>query len=230
MSVTYLQKVADDLWAAEGRVRFLAQWLHTRMVVVRLRDGSLFVHSPIEVNPALRDELSTLGPVRHLVAPSTYHHLWMSDWVASYPDAAVYGAPGLPEKRQDVAFDEVLSDESPASWVTEIDQLVFRGLPIFNEVVFHHRPSRSLIVADLVFNIHEVDGLLAPMILRLNGMWKRFGPSRLLKLMMRRNRKAARQGIESILRWDFDRVVMSHGHVYDTGGHQALKRAFSFLF
>ncbi len=229
MSVPYLQKVADELWAAESRVRFVAQWVPARMVVVRLRDGSLFVHSPVEANTALRTELATLGPIRHLVAPSKYHHLWLADWVTSCPDATVYGAPGLPKKRQDVAFDEVLGDESPASWATEIDQLVFRGLPIFNEVVFHHRPSRSLIVADLVFNIHEVEGLLGPMIMRLNGMWKRFGPSRMLRLMMSRNREAARQGIESILRWDFDRVVMSHGQVYDPGGREALERAFSFL-
>jgi hypothetical protein len=229
MSVTYLEKVADDLWTAEGRVRFLGQWLPVRMVVVRLRDGSLFVHSPVETTPALEAELATLGAVRHLVAPSKYHHLWLIDWRTSYPDATVYGAPGLPEKREDVAFDEVLSDDSPPSWATEMDQLVFRGLPIFNEVVFHHRPSRSLIVADLVFNIVEVDGILGPTIMRLNGMWKRFGPSRTLKFMMRRNRKAACQGIESILRWDFDRVVMSHGQVRDAGGHGALERAFSFL-
>ncbi len=229
MSVASLQKVAEELWVAENRVRLAAQSVPARMVVVRLRDGSLLVHSPVEANTALRTELATLGPVRHLVAPSKYHHLWLADWLTSYPDAAVYGAPGLPEKRQDIAFDEVLSDESPTTWATEIDQLVFRGLPIFNEVVFHHRPSRSLIVADLVFNIHEADGLLAPMIMRLNGMWKRFGPSRMLRLMMSRNREAARQGIESILRWDFDRIVMSHGQVYDPGGHEAVERAFSFL-
>lgn len=221
--------IANDLWTVESRVRFVGQRLPARMVVVRLRDGSLFVHSPVEADARLEAELEVLGPVRHLVAPSKYHHLWLGDWVKRYPDATVYGAPGLPEKRKDVAFAHVLGDEAPASWAAELDQLVFAGLPIFNEVVFLHRASRSLLVTDLVFNIHEVDGLLAPVLLRLNRMWGRFGPSRALGIMMRLNRDAARHGIESILRWDFERVVMSHGRILNSGGRQALESAFSFL-
>ena len=126
-------------------------------------------------------------------------------------------------------FHEVLSDAAPAAWEGVLDQLVFRGLPIFNEVVFFHRPSHSLIVTDLVFHIHEAQSLLAAVILRLDGMWKRFGPSLALRLMLRMNRQAAREDIQRILLWDFERIVMSHGRILESGGRAALRTAFRFL-
>ena len=106
---------------------------------------------------------------------------------------------------------------------------MLRGLPIFNEVVFLHRKTRTLIVSDLAFNIYEADGLLAPLVMRLNGMWKRFGPSRALALMMRRNRLAATEDIRRILEWDFDRIVVGHGEVLTTGGREQMREAFAFL-
>ncbi len=224
-----LRQIAPELWVAESRVRFVGQWVPLQMVVARLGDGSLWLHSPVLPSPALSDALQALGPVRHLVAPSRYHHRWLGEWCASHPDAIVYGAPGLAEKRSDITFGRVLGNRPEPAWRGEFDQLVFRGLPLFNEVVFLHRRTRSLIVSDLVFNVYHAEGLLAPVLLRLNGMWRQFGPSRALSLIMRRNRASSRAGLRRILEWDFDRVVPAHGRVLHSGGPREQRRAFSFL-
>ncbi len=224
-----VQQLAENLWAAEGRVRFVGLWLSARMVVVRLPDGSLIVHSPIAPDAELMSSVDEQGSVRHVIAPSKYHHLWLSDWAEQYPGARIYGVAGLPEKRPDVTFDELLGDDSPTPWKGVMDQLVFRGLPIFNEVVFFHRPSRTLIVSDLVFHLFEAQSRLAPVLLRLNGIWKRFGPSRALGMMMKRKRDAAREDIGRILQWDFERVTMAHGRVLESGGRAAIEEAFAFL-
>ncbi len=212
-----------------GRVRLVGQWVSTRMLVIRLPDGALWVHSPIALYPELVRAIGALGRVGHLVASSKYHHLWLADWARHYSDAKVHGAPGLPEKRPEVTFHEVLGDEAPAEWDGVLDQLVFRGLPIFNEVIFLHRATRTLIVTDLVFNVYEADGVLAPVLMRLNGMWKRFGPSRALRVMMSRNRERAKEDLKRIQQWNYDRVIMAHGRVLESGGREAMERAFAFL-
>ena len=224
-----LHQLADDLWAATGRVRFVGQWVPTRMLVIRLPNGGLWLHSPIALGREIVGEVGSLGRVGHLVGSSKYHHLWLADWARHYPDAKVHGAPGLPEKRPDISFHQVLGDEAPAEWSGVLDQIVFGGLPIFNEVIFLHRPSRSLIVTDLVFNVYEADGVLAPVVLRLNGMWKRFGPSRALRLMMSRRRQRAEADLKRIQEWSYDRVIMAHGRVLESGGREAMERAFALL-
>ena len=35
-----------------------------------------------------------------------------------------------------------------------------------------------------------------------------------------RDRRAARQSVERILQWDFDRVTVTHGEILDTGGRE----------
>jgi hypothetical protein len=223
-----LERLAENLWAAESSVRFLGARLPTRMTVVRLRDGSLWVHSPVTLDAKLREEVDPLGPIRWLVAPSRYHHLGVADWSREYRDARIWAAPGLPEKRGDLAFHALLSDEAPPEWAGEIDQAVFWSLPIFNEVVFCHRESRTLIVSDLVFNIHEHASALVRLGLRLDGAWRRFGPSHLVRLSIR-DRRRALATIEQMLRWDFDRLIMSHGRVLQSGGADSLREAFAFL-
>ncbi len=47
---------------------------------------------------------------------------------------------------------------APSLWTDEIDQVHVRGIGLFlDEIVFYHRRSRSLIVADLLFNLSEKD-------------------------------------------------------------------------
>jgi hypothetical protein len=46
----------------------------TRMTVVRLGNGDLFLHSPIAYDAALSDELASIGRVRHLVSPNQFHY------------------------------------------------------------------------------------------------------------------------------------------------------------
>jgi hypothetical protein len=81
---------------------------------------------------------------------SLYLSLSFLQWFNAYPGARFFAAPGLPEKRTDIKFDIVLNDRADSSWTEEIDQMVIKGNPDYNEVVFYHRNSKTLIVADLL--------------------------------------------------------------------------------
>jgi len=221
--------LTTDLWVTERAQRFLAAEMGTRMTVIRLADGGLFIHSPVALGNATRAELATLGPVRHVVAPNRYHHLYVAPYLSAYPEAQVYAAPGLPEKRRDLRFHEVLSDDAPAAWAGQIDQLVFRPLPILNEVVFFHRPSRTLIVCDLVTNVERSSSPLTRLFFWLDDSYGKLGAGRLWRLLIR-DRPAARGAIDHILSWDFDRIIMAHGNVLETGGCDAFRAGFAWLF
>ena len=131
-----LRQLAPNLWVAERPLNLAVGDIGTRMTVIRLADGGLFLHSTVRLDVQTRQALDDLGPVRAVVAPSKVHHFFVGDYVAAYPAARIFGAPGLVEKRRDLTFHHILSDDAPAEWRGEIEQHVFGGAPFMNEVVF----------------------------------------------------------------------------------------------
>jgi uncharacterized protein DUF4336 len=223
-----LRELAPDLWVVERAQRFYGLEVGTRMTVMRLRDGSLLLHSPIALDPEVRHELDAVGRVRYVVAPNRVHHLYAGDVATAYPEARLWVGPGLERKRPDLVFVAILGDEAPPEWRGEVDQVFFRGRPYENEVVFFHRASRTLVLCDLAFNFGPSAALTTRVLMSLIRSYGHFGPSKLDPLLIR-DRKAARQSLESILAWDFDRVVVAHGDVLATGGHEALRTGYAWL-
>jgi histidinol-phosphate aminotransferase len=149
-----------------------------RMTVVRLADGGLFLHSPVRLDDETKRALDDLGPVRAIVAPSKVHHLFAGEYARAYPAARLYGAPGLAEKRRELRVDAVLGDEAAPEWRDRIDQHLFRGAPVLNEVIFLHAPSRTLVLTDLAFNVPAERTAGARLFYWLTGAAGRFGPHR----------------------------------------------------
>ena len=224
-----LRSLAPNLWVADRHFRNGPVDVGVRMTIIRLRDGGLFLHSPVPLQRELRVELDALGEVRAVVAPNRHHHLFAADYPAGYPNARLYAAPGLSLKRPDLKFAEELGDTAPPAWRSEIEQHVFRGAPFLGEVVFFHPSTRTVLFTDLVFNVAKGAKGLTRFFYRCVGAEGRFGPHRLVRWLFIRDRAAARESLERILRWDFDRVVMSHGDVLERGGHDAVRTAFGFL-
>lgn len=228
MQATALRSLAPNLWVADRPLKLAVGDIGTRMTVVQLADDSLFLHSPVRLDADTRRALDGLGPVRRVVAPSKVHHFFVADYVAAYPEARIYGAPGLAHKRKDLRFHDVLSDEAPPEWRAEIAQHLFRGAPLQNEVVFFHRATRTLVLTDLAFNVAADQTSGARLFYWLVGAAGRFGPHRLVRLVIR-DPRAARQSVQRILEWDFDRIIVTHGDVLESGGRQRFMEAFSFL-
>jgi len=223
--------LAPDLWVVERAFKLpvVRAEVGTRMTIVRLADGGLFLHSPVRLDEGLQRALDELGQVRAIVAPSRVHHLFVGDYIAAYPQAQSYGAPGLPERRGDITFDAVLTDEAPELWRGQVEEHVFRGAPVLNEVVFFHPASRTVIFTDLVFNLPASSRARARLFFWLLDAPGKFGPHRIIRRRAIRDRGAARQSINRILQWDFDRVIMSHGDLVESGGKTRVAEAFAYL-
>ncbi len=109
----------------------------TRMTVIKLASGALFLHSPTKLDADTKRGLDALGEVRAVVAPSRAHHLYVADYMQEWPAAKLYGPPGLvgdsPDfrarlgARRDLKLDGVLGDEPEAEWAGDIDQHLFKG-------------------------------------------------------------------------------------------------------
>jgi len=221
-----LIEVAPGLWSHVHRHRLPGgATLQGRMNVVRLGDGTTLVHSPTPVDDALTAEIAALGPVAYVVAPNCYHHLSVLPFLKRFPEAKVYGAPGLAHKRPDLLLAGTLDDGAAAPWADALDQIVLGGAPKLNEVVFLHRASRSLLVTDLLFNMTAPDNWMTGLVLRLMGTYKRFGPSRLLRWRLTKDRLALKASVERMLAWDFGRVLPGHGAVFEAPDARERTRA-----
>jgi hypothetical protein len=49
-----------------------------------------------------------------------------------------------------------------------------------------------------------------------------------MKLLFRHDRKATRRTVERILSWDFDRMILSHGRLVESGAKRTFERAYAF--
>ena len=223
-----LRQLDDHLWVAERRQRFWGLEVGSRMTVVRLDDGSLLLHSPLPLDAELRRQLDELGPVRYAVAPNRFHHLHAGGVGRHYPGARLWLGPGVETKRPDLVYEAVLGDVAPSPWRGQLEQLFFRGRPFENEVVFLHRPSRTLVLCDLAFNFSSRAPALTRAFTKVIGGYGRLEPSRLDPLLIT-DRPAARECMEQILAWDFDRVIVAHGDVLERGGRETLRRGYRWL-
>jgi hypothetical protein len=239
--INTLKPVAPELWIVDGPIVRMAAPLGlsapfpTRMTLVRLPDGGLWCHSPIEPDAALFDAVDALGPVRHLVSPNKLHYAHIAAWKRRYPEAVAWASPGVRERaasqRIAVAFDEELADTPPPAWTGTLDQLRFKGSRAIEEVVFLHRPSATLVLADLIENF-EADRLDTPMrwLARLGGVLAPDGKTPLdMRLTYLGHRTEARACLARMLAWQPQRIVLAHGRCFLQDGEAELRRAFAWL-
>jgi hypothetical protein len=226
-----LKQFAHDIWTADGSDIVIVGFPYpTRMAVIKLSGGGLFIWSPIPLTDDLRAEVDALGPVRHIIAPNSLHHLFLAAWKQAYPGAKVYAPPGLRKKREDIAFDADLGDAPDPEWAKEIDQVLMQGNVITTEVVFFHAKSGTVLFTDLIqqFPASSFSGWRA-VVAKLDLM---VGPEPSVPRKFRlafTNRRAARASLERIFAWPAERVLMAHGTPVERDARILLRRAFGWL-
>ncbi|MBW1876524.1 MAG: DUF4336 domain-containing protein [Deltaproteobacteria bacterium] len=222
-----LTKFAEGVWLASAPNKYLGWQLGTRMTVLRLGDGSLLIHSPIALDDSLKREIDTFGPVGHIVAPNLFHHLHAGDAARAFPEAKLHGAAGLRKKRPDLRLDALLGEQNEPAWRDDLDTLTIEGT-LLNETIFWHKPSGTLVTADLIENFESADDWWTRLYLKAGGIHGKIGLSRMLRLAFR-DRKKARRDIDQVLGWGFDRIVLAHGNPIGSNGVDALRETYAWL-
>lgn len=226
------KQLAQDIWIVDsGPISAMGMKLPVRMSIIRLNDGSLLLHSPTRYTPQLGRALEELGTIRHLIAPTVAHWMFLKDWQRAYPEVISWGVPRLRDRAQvrksGIRIDADLDHQAPDAWNDEIEQGIVRGGG-FEEAWFLHEPSRTLLLADLVENLrpakltpgtaaamratlatHATTGLHVRAALGLGG-------------------ESARESIRTMLVTEPERVVFAHGDIFTRDAAEQLRRAFAW--
>lgn len=208
-----------------------------RGTIVRLQSGALAVFSPVALTDEVKQKVSELGEVKYITALDFEHHIFLGPWHAAYPNAKVLGPEGLSEKRQkqnneDVPISYVFSKSKP---ITSIDpefdsefEYEYVHAHANKEIVFNHKPTKTLIQADLIFNYPPTEqysktgdsptsGILTKLFGGLTNTTGN-GQKRLIWYgISSGDRNGYANSVTNINKWDFDRMVPCHGDVVETG-------------
>jgi hypothetical protein len=221
------QQLAEGLWTIERKLKMPGgPKLPVRTTVVRLQSGALVVLSPPKLDADLEGWLRQQGEVVAVVAPNAFHHLFVREYPPVFSSARLFVAPGLPRRIPSLLTATELGNSPPELWAAEIQQAVFGPVGNFSEVVFFHRPTATLILTDLAFNLTTFDSLLDRVAWRVFGVPARFGPSCMERLTLLRDKAAAGEYLRPVREWPFRRIVVSHGVALENNAQAEFRRAF----
>lgn len=229
--------VDEDVWIVDGSViRFRMGLLRapftTRMTIIRLSGDELWLHSPVQADRDLLDQVEALGRVRYLVAPNPIHYWWIADWNSQFPGAQVYAVDRLEKRaRRPIPAFQTLRPEPPAEWDGQFGQILVED-GWFSEAVFFHRASRTLVLADLIENFEpaHVRSWVYRLLLRIGGVAHPDGAMpRDMRLAFRRHRPQLKRAVEQMIAWEPARIILAHGRWYDRDCVAELRRAFRWL-
>ncbi|KAL5334367.1 Nse4 C-terminal-domain-containing protein [Aspergillus crustosus] len=222
--------------------------------IIRTSSGSIAVFSPVNLTPKVQEAIDGLGGrVKYIAALDLEHHLHLTAWKNAFPDAEIIAPESLWEKRQsvpefkDTPFKHILREENKAQgWsINEEFDKEFDIEYIYGhaskEVVFLHKPSLTLIEADLLFNLPAREqysktgesataGIATKIVKPLlstaaPATWqKRFSWYALAK-----DRKAFRESIKRIDKWEFNRLIPCHGDVVESGAKGVFRTVFEWF-
>jgi hypothetical protein len=217
--------VADRIWSLERPVWFSGARLRARTTVVRLDDGSLLVHTPAPPTDALTEQLRALGPVRWLVVPNCWHHLGAPAAAAHFHEAKVVGPASALDRNKALRLDIDIRTKQFSEQVPEFEALPLQGVPFWDETVLYHRPTQTLLGADIVCSASAQDHWTWRCGARLTGCYERVRvpPDARKKIA---DETAAARSLHTMLERPARRLIIGHGVVIEDGCRDQLARAW----
>ncbi len=222
-----LTRLADNLWCAQHHFTIMGMPLSSRMTVLRLQTGELWVHSPIPPTVELIWQIQTLGEVSAIIAPNCLHHLFVNDFRSHFPKAKLYLAPGLAQKRPDLGLAQVL-DGQTQPWPEDLDYWIMPGLPKLGESVWWHKPSQTLIITDLLQNWQGQLEWQTELFSRAMGVYQQLAVPRSIRLTIK-DKPAFVACVQQILAQPCQRLILGHNAVLTQQLPMQLQHAFAFL-
>ncbi|MEI6729158.1 MAG: DUF4336 domain-containing protein [bacterium] len=231
-----LKPFAENVFIVDGQtVDFYGLPFTTRMTVVKLTGGDLFIHSPIPLKQDLKEELDKLGRVKYLIAPNKIHYWYLDRFQKAYPEAITFAAKGVKDRAKQYGknfmVDYVIEDAKNEFWSNEIDHVIMHGNRFMEEVEFYHKPSKTLILTDIYENFepHKI-GLPFRILAWLGGaLSPKGGTTRDQQLLYSGHKKELQKSIEKLKSWDTQKIILAHGKCITENAKLDLERVFGWV-
>lgn len=208
----------NRIWLKEYPIKYAGTKFNSRMTIVRLKSGNLFIHSPCNIDDELKDQINELGKVEFIVAPGYYHYFHVASAQKAFLDSETFICPGIEKKLPSLIFDWILGDRPDSRWAEDFDQVLLRGNKYIWEVAFCHKETKTLILVDLIENFtnktKDVNWALKLWWKLIFHMWENPKPAPEYQFGWK-DKKAARNSLQTILQWDFDKIIISHGDLIE---------------
>lgn len=217
--------VDGALWSSERPVWFSGVRLRARTTVVRLEDGGLLLHSPAPPTDAMVEELAALGPVRWLVVPNCFHHLGTPAAAARFPDAKIVAPASIGPKSPTLTIHRDIRDPALAADLPELEALPLLGVPFLDETLLYHRPTRTLLGADVVLRARPEDHWTWRFAARIMGCHDRLRVPPDVKHKLP-DKRATADSLRAVLERPAERLVVAHADVVEAGCRDRLAEAW----
>lgn len=196
------------------------------VTIIRLRSGELVIHSTGPFTQEDVGAISALGKPGWLMDVMLRHDTFSKRGREAFPGLPFLAPAGF---SQLVGFPTEPLVPPPVAWGNELEVLRLEGVPSMEEHAVFHRPSRTLIVADLLFNFgSNVSAWTRFLVLCAVGTKHHPGMPRPFRMAVK-DKAAFERSVRALMQWDFDRIIVGHGEIVGTGGKrqlgEALKRA-----
>ena len=224
-----MRKISTRMWVHEDSMPMLGTRLALRMTVVKLADDTLWIWSPTPHNPQIENRVADMGKVAHIVAPSNGHNQFIEAWQGAFPDAGVYVASRVPKKRPDLTGYTLLRDLDTFPWQEDLETIPMDGAPFFDEHMFYHAKSRTLLVTDFFQNYsgvkHKGVGRIINKLLfePIGFKGKCLAPPLRTKLAIK-DKDALRASLDRLWDLDIECVVPAHGTLFGQDAKQDIRR------
>lgn len=200
--------------------------------------------APVSLTREVRETVDSLGGnVKYIAALDMEHHLHLTSWKNAYPSAEIIAPEGLWEKRQrqsnrefrDTEFTHIFTKEKAQEgqqgvseeFDAEFEIEYMHGHPS-RELVFFHKPSRSLIEADLLFNLpaneqysRAEEGPSSSLTKLVKPFMSTVPPATMQRrfawYVLAKDRAAFNKSVARIDQWGFQRLIPCHGDVVEDG-------------
>lgn len=196
---------------------------------------------------------SATKPVSYLIIPDLEHTMAANSFKKAYPDMKIIAMEGVDLGTTKIDYvitakeaHKVIGRERLAELgltdpvITDNFEFVYLPNHANKELVTYDRVSKTVFEADLLFNMRtdEVLEQYGPELgfepgYKVDGGWsfpvKYLNPdSKVGTFLFDKLTKtaASAEGLRAIYGWDFDRLVMCHGNIFETGGKAAFKKTF----
>jgi hypothetical protein len=226
LAPAHLTPIVDGLvWRSVRAVWFGGVRLRVHTTVLRLEDGGLLIHSPAPPTSEIQQVLRAIGPVRWLCVPNCFHHLGTPAAARAFPEAKVVGPRSALERNGSLRLDLDIHGGDLSKQVPELETLPLSGVPFLDETVLFHKPSQTLIGADLVISACASDHWSWRAAGRLTGCYDRIRvPPDVRRKVV--DKGAAARSIVTIRQAPAQRLLVAHADVIDGDWASALAEAW----